>query len=224
MDTAQLDEYCKTLGLALSPDQLTTMADFEAALYERNQVTNLTRVPREQSLVRHFVDSLLVSEFVPVGSSVLDIGTGPGFPAWPLACARPDLSVTAMDSAGKMLDFLREHPLPNLEVRQGRAEVVTAPDSYDFVTGRAVAPLSIQLEVSSGWCRVGGLVVPFRTPADALPRTDVLGLLGLSLRSSEARSLPEGLGERVFPIYEKIRPADPRYPRRWADMKKRPLT
>ncbi|RYG69749.1 16S rRNA (guanine(527)-N(7))-methyltransferase RsmG, partial [bacterium] len=76
---------------------------FEADLYEANEVMNLTRVPREECWLRHFLDSLLIAPWLPGEGSLLDIGSGPGFPAWPLALARPELQVTALDSSGKML-------------------------------------------------------------------------------------------------------------------------
>src|ERR1041384_3584956 len=130
-------------GLELTPEQVAQFEAFEAKLYEANAVMNLTRVPREECWLRHFVDSLLFQDLIPDRASVLDIGTGPGFPAWPLACARPDLQLTAMDSSGKMLGFLQRQGLPNLETIQIRAEEWGVRDRFDVVTGRAVAPLSI---------------------------------------------------------------------------------
>ena len=95
----QVDSFVqatRTLGLTLSEAQLSKFENFEEALYRANEVMNLTRVAREECWLRHFVDSLLFQDLIPRGAAVLDIGTGPGFPAWPLACARPDLSITAM--------------------------------------------------------------------------------------------------------------------------------
>ena len=86
MDLTPLVEYCQSVGISLTDLQLAKFQQFGEALYLRNKVVNLTRVPAEDCAVRHFVDSLMVAEFVPLGSSVLDLGTGPGFPAWPLAC------------------------------------------------------------------------------------------------------------------------------------------
>src|ERR1041384_4679794 len=134
-------------GLELTPEQVAQFEAFEAKLYEANAVMNLTRVPREECWLRHFVDSLLFQDLIPLNARVLDIGTGPGFPAWPLACARPDLQVTALDSNGKMLGFLRSQPLPNLEVVQERAEEWGAFERFGVVTGRALAPLPVQIEL-----------------------------------------------------------------------------
>ena len=214
--------FCREHGMPLSAEQVESFASYRSGLYRLNQVANLTRVPFEECEVRHFIDSLLVAEFVPSGSSVLDIGTGPGVPAWPLACARPDLRVTALDSSGKMLRALSLVPLPNLEVRQGRAEEVDRREGFDFVTGRAVAPLGSQLELSAAWAKVGGLVVPFRTPRDRSAGPPV-ERLGLALESVEERSLPGTDVVRVFPLYRKVKATPKRYPRTWAEIRASPL-
>ena len=195
---------------------------FEADLYDRNQVMNLTRVPQKECGVRHFLDSLLLSPLIGDGQRVVDIGTGPGFPAWPLACARPDLSVTAIDSSGKMLGFLSRHPLPNLEIVNDRAESWGRREKFDVATGRAVAPLGIQLELSAPVIRLGGLVIPMRTPNDVFELESLKGL-GLELVSIERQVLPGTEIERVFPIYKKIAATPRKYPRDWATIRKKQL-
>ena len=153
---------------------------------------------------------------------MLDIGAGPGFPAYPLALARPDLRVTALDSSGKMLEFLRTQGLPNLEIVQARAEEWGVRETFDVVTGRALAPLPLQLELSAAPLRVGGLLVPMRTPADDL-RAPFWEPLGLRPAGVHERVLPFTDVVRVFPTFEKERPTPATFPRRWADMKARPL-
>jgi len=209
-------------GLELRKEQVEAFEAFEGAMYEANRVMNLTRVPRDECWLRHFVDSLLFQDLVPQGAEVLDIGTGPGFPAWPLACARPDLKVTALDSSGKMLGFLKSQPLPNLTVVQIRAEEWGVRDQFDFVTGRAVAPLAVQLELSAPPCTVGGLVVPMRTPGDEAVQVR-LAALGLRKDQVLRRELPGTDVVRIFPVLKKVDKTPRLYPRRWAEMKSRPL-
>ncbi|MCC7435640.1 MAG: 16S rRNA (guanine(527)-N(7))-methyltransferase RsmG [Methanoregulaceae archaeon] len=206
--------------LGLTAD-LEAIAAFEEDLYAQNAVMNLTRVPREEAWLRHILDSLLIAEFIPKGAAVLDIGTGPGFPAWPLALARPDVQVTALDSSGKMLGFLRRHPLTNLTALQQRAEELLLADVFDVVTGRALAPLAIQLELSTRPCRKGGIVLPMRTPND-LPEIERLAsVLGLELEVVHRRTLPVIDAERVFPVYRKKKNTPSGYPRPWAKMRER---
>ena len=179
-------------------------------------------MPREEAWLRHFVDSLLFHDLIPQGSRVLDIGTGPGFPAWPLALARPDLQVVALDSSGKMLGFLRSQPLPNLEVAQARAEEWGVREAFDAVTGRAVAPLPLQLELSAPPLKVGGILVPMRTPADDFGAPD-WEALGLRPAGRHERSLPGTDIVRVFPTFVKERATPGFYPRKWAEMRAKPL-
>ncbi len=183
---------------------------------------NLTRIPRDEAWLRHFVDSLLFHDLVPEGAKVLDVGTGPGFPAWPLACARPDLQVVALDSSGKMLGFLRSQHLPNLEVVQARAEEWEEREAFDVVTGRAVAPLAIQLELSAPLLKVGGLLVPMRTPQDDLA-TPLWEALGLRPAGRHVRELPGTDVVRVFPTFVKERSTSKLFPRRWAEIRANPL-
>ncbi len=223
MDPSRLRSSLAALGLNLDEPQLDGLAGYEDALYRANESMNLTRVPREEAWSRHFLDSLLFQDLIPFGAKVLDIGTGPGLPAWPLACARPDLSVTAMDSSGKMLGFLATVPLPNLVLVRARAEESGIREEFDFVTGRALAPLAAQVEVSAAPCAVGGLVVPMRTPTDLEGSAPDLRTLGLRLREIVRRELPGGDAMRAFPVYEKIGKTPARYPRRWAEIKAKPL-
>ena len=212
------------LGLDLTDEQIDQFEAFEDRLYEANQVMNLTRIPKDECWLRHFVDSLLFQDLVPKRATVLDIGTGPGFPAWPLACARSDLRVTALDSSGKMLSFLGNSPLPNLTTALARVEEWGVREKFDVVTGRAVAPLAVQLELSAPPCRVKGAVLPMRTPSDEAEIRAFNGQgLGLKLEACERRTLPGTDIERLFPVFRKIAKTDRRYPRTWAEIKRQPL-
>lgn len=220
--------WLDSLGFAPAGATLERLAEFEEALYAANEVMNLTRVPREEFALRHVVDCLLLSEFVPSGATVLDVGTGAGFPAWPLALFRPDLDVTALDSSGKATRFLARVPLPNLKVVQDRAESWGVRDRFDVVTGRAVAPLGIQLELSAPPCRVDGQVVPMRSAGDRESiRSFGAGTLGLTLERVAERSWPvEREGEpvvRLFPVFRKTSRTPDRFPRTWAEMRRKPL-
>jgi 16S rRNA (guanine527-N7)-methyltransferase len=220
----ELTLWLDKAGLKVSPEQATNLAQFEEALYALNATRNLTHVPREEFWSRHVIDSLLFDDLIPKGASVLDIGTGPGFPAWPLAWARPDLKVTALDSSGKMLGFLRGQPLPNLAIVLERAEDWGVREAFDVVTGRALAQLAIQLELSAAPCKVGGAVIPMRTPSDE-PLFESLDVaaLGLRLESVERRKLESLDVERLFPVYRKVRATPSKYPRKWAEIRKEAL-
>ncbi len=224
MDRTGFQRAAASFSLELSEAQLEQFEAFEENLYETNKVMNLTRIPKEECWLRHFIDSILFQDLLQQGATVLDIGTGPGFPAWPLACARPDLRVTALDATGKMIAFLEKNPLPNLEPVLARAEDWKVRDRFDVVTGRALAPLGIQLEVSAAPCQVDGAVIPMRTPSE---EADIEGFegdgLGLKLEKIERRSIPGTDIVRLFPIFRKVSKTDREYPRNWADIKRQVL-
>lgn len=224
MDRARLTKFCSEQGFPISDVALDGFESFEESLYAANEIMNLTRVPRQECTNRHFIDSLLSMAWIPLGAFVLDIGTGPGLPAWPLACARPDLQVVALDSSTKMLGHLENQPLENLAVAQARAEEYGCAEVFDWVTGRALAPLGIQLELSCKPCKIGGLIVPFRTPAEietihAFPAE----LLGLQLMEVKYAKIPEADVERCFPFFKKIEKTKGQYPRSWAQIKQAPI-
>jgi 16S rRNA (guanine527-N7)-methyltransferase len=233
MNGAALKDEASRVGLELSRAQLEAFVYFEEALYQANRVMNLTSVPKEECWFRHFLDSLLIAPLIPKGATVLDVGSGPGLPGVCLAIARADLVVSCVDSSSKSCDFLRTNFAPSgrlpflLEVIEGRAEEVAhVPDyreRYDFVTGRAVAPLPIQLEITSPFCRVGGLVVPMRTPQDRQAARGKYDVLGIRLIQLETKELAPIRAPRLFPVYRKQGRTDPTYPRSWTKIKRSPL-
>ncbi|HWA83359.1 MAG TPA: 16S rRNA (guanine(527)-N(7))-methyltransferase RsmG [Fimbriimonadaceae bacterium] len=214
---------CERIGLPLTGLQLDRFQEFEENLYKWNEVMNLTRVPKGECWVRHFLDSLLIQEMIPKGASVLDIGTGPGFPAWPLACAKPDLQVVAIDSSGKMIGFLDNNPLENLKTLKVRAEEWGMRDAFDVVTGRAIAPLGIQLEISAPLCKFGGVILPMRTPSEREAVDKDVSDLGLRLENVVEKALPGTEIVRLFPVYRKVAKTPERYPRPWAEIRRRPI-
>lgn len=224
MDLTPILAYAESAGRRIDPDRLALLTQFHTALYEANSVMNLTRISEAEAISKHYLDSLVISQWIPEGARVLDVGTGPGIPAWPLAWFRPDVEVVAMDGSNKGLAFLRTQPLPNLTVLQVRAEESSRRESFDFVTGRALAPLPIQMELAAAFAVVGGLVVPFRTPAErgqvtAFPAKQ----LGLELSEIAEAPIPGTDIVRLFPIFIKRKSTPAQYPRPWGKMKQRPL-
>lgn len=221
MNRSKLCEHLALLGLVADDYVLSLFEQFEEDLYRSNESMNLTRVPREECWLRHFLDSVLWHELIPECSALLDIGCGPGFPCWPLACIRSDLKAIGLDSSGKMLGFLRSHLLPNLAAVEERAEEWGVREEFDVVTGRALSPLPIQLEISAAPCKVGGRVIPMRSAndRDAIAAFDPAPF-GLRLIDVVEKELPVLEALRLFPVYEKVRETPAKYPRRWADIKK----
>ncbi len=224
MDEFEFSKHLQALGVLVTDEMLSRFSAYKQALYEFNERRNLTRIPKEECELRHFIDCALFQDLIPQGASVLDIGTGPGLPAWVLANIRPDLEVTALDSSGKMLDFLRSQPLPNLLVVEDRAEAWGVTERFDVVTGRAVAPLSMQLELSARPTKIGGMVLPMRTAQDQQAISQIAeNPLGLALEIVQERVLPILDALRIFPVFRKVSKTPKDYPRSWAEIRKKPL-
>lgn len=151
VDCGRLKELLEPWRIELSSMQEEQFSAFAAQLYERNATCNLTRIGPDDFVEKHLIDSLSLVCAVELGEpvSLIDVGTGAGFPAIPLAIAFPTLSVTALDATRKKLDFIEEVAqrlgLPNLRVVHGRAEElhrsVEHKARYEIAVARAVAPL-----------------------------------------------------------------------------------
>lgn len=212
------------------------LTEFCKYLLEQNQLFNLTAIKTpEGAALLHFADSLTLSEFVPEGAKLLDIGSGAGFPAIPLAIARPDLTITALDSTQKRVDFINRCAemlkLTNLRAVCHRAEDVTGKDfkeSYDIVTARAVAQYPILLELAIPAVKVGGQFVAMKSK-DVSRETSGIGKVTKLLSISDpvfhnVKISNEGeVFERTIVTIKKLASTPPKYPRAYAQIKKRPI-
>ena len=174
------DNYAAYLASVLAKNALSAYATDEICnklsafcnyLLEQNKLFNLTAIKTpESAALLHFADSLTLAEFIPENAKILDIGSGAGFPAIPLAIARPDISVTALDSTLKRVNFINSAAkllgLTNITAVCHRAEDVTGKDfreSFDIVTARAVAAYPILLELALPAVKVGGKFVAMKS-------------------------------------------------------------
>ena len=152
-----------TLGVhdALKPYMQPQIADTFYALTEHmlkvNEHMNLTAITQpDEIVVKHYADCALIAPYLPQGASMCDVGTGGGFPSLPIAILRPDITVTAVDSTQKKLNYVAETAkllgLTNLQIKAARAESLgQMPDfreAFDVVTARAVARMNVLCE----WC------------------------------------------------------------------------
>lgn len=151
------NELAQTAGITLTPEQHALLGRYLDLLLQANERMNLTRiVDRAQAEVHHIADSLTLLPHLPAGPiKIIDIGSGGGVPAIPIAIARADVTVTLVESTKKKAIFLREAaqalPLPNVKVIDQRAEDVgqgPQRESFDIATARAVASMDWLAE----WC------------------------------------------------------------------------
>jgi 16S rRNA (guanine527-N7)-methyltransferase len=150
------------------------LCDYLALLMRWNRVTNLTAIRDEEAVVRrHFGESLFAASLLPTGQgTLLDIGSGAGFPGIPIALERLDLHVTLAESQGKKAAFLQEVvrtlDLENVEVFTGRVEQLQLLQQFDIVTARAVDRPADAREQMLRRTRAGGLMVNLCGIKDAM--------------------------------------------------------
>ena len=158
------------LGLNLDSSQTEKFLSYLELIKNWNSKINLTSVTDDEGIVvKHFIDSLTVSEFIDDGSTVLDIGTGAGFPAIPLALARDSLKITALDSREKRIFFIneviRELGIKNVETvsaRAGENRCSLAGKTFDCVVTRAVGDIKEVIELSLPYINKDGLIILMR--------------------------------------------------------------
>lgn len=200
-------------------------------LTETNKEYNLTAItePRE-IILRHFADSLTAAKEIPASASVVDVGCGGGFPSLPLAIARPDIRVTALDSTAKKLAFVEKAAaalsLGNLTTVAVRAEEYRAGrEAFDVAVSRAVARMNLLTELCLPLVRVGGLFLAMKGadgPRELAEAEAAIARLGGQVKKTEAFTLLSA-GERFLITVEKTAPTPAGYPRPFGKIKKKPL-
>jgi 16S rRNA (guanine527-N7)-methyltransferase len=230
-----LAETTAAWGLPLDAAQLAQFDLYADELLAWNSHTNLTAIrDRDEVFVRHFLDSLVLARhWGAAPDSLIDIGTGAGFPGLPLKLLRPELQVVLVDSVGKKTAFL-EHVvgrlgLSGIRVITGRAEELGQSrehrERYGLVTARAVADLRVLAEYGLPLLRLGGLLLAPKganAVEEAAAAESAFRMLGGGPARVEPVSLP-GVEPRAVVVVEKVSPTARRYPRPVGVPAKKPL-
>lgn len=230
--------------IALSSGQLDQFQKFYEMLIEKNKVMNLTTITEfDEVMKKHFVDSLSLVKVCDLHDSLslIDVGTGAGFPGIPLKIVFPDLEVTLLDSLQKRVGFLRkvidELGLAGVEAVHGRAEDFAKPDQmrekFDLCVSRAVANLSVLAEYCLPYVKVGGKFISYKSDKvsieSELKKTEIeqaehsISVLGGRLVEQKDFMLPYSDIYRNLIVIEKCRPTPKQYPRRAGTAVKKPL-
>lgn len=221
--------------LSFTEEQLAQFTRYYELLVETNKVMNLTAITEpEEVAVKHMVDSLLAYEDGMQGKTLVDVGTGAGFPGVPLKIYCPSLKVTLVDSLGKRLRFL-EQVIDELGLKGIRCEHLRAEDAgrskkhreqYDYVTARAVARLSVLSEYCLPLAKKGGQFIALKGSrfAEEIEEGEAaVKILGGKIISSEPVKLP-GLDDgRAIIKIAKIKATPAQYPRKAGTPEKQPL-
>ena len=221
--------------LSFTEEQLAQFTRYYELLVETNKVMNLTAITEpEEVAVKHMVDSLLAYEDGMQGKTLVDVGTGAGFPGAPLKIYCPSLKVTLVDSLGKRLRFL-EQVIDELGLKGIRCEHLRAEDAgrskkhreqYDYVTARAVARLSVLSEYCLPLAKKGGQFIALKGSrfAEEIEEGEAaVKILGGKIISAEPVKLP-GLDDgRAIIKIAKIKATPAQYPRKAGTPEKQPL-
>ena len=222
-------------GIELEVLAVDRLCVYHDLLIERNREMNLTALtePRDVAL-KHFADSLMLLRYaeLPAGASIIDVGTGAGFPGLVLKIARPDIRLTLLDSLQKRLVFLDEVcdklGLADVQTVHSRAEDgarTELRDSFDIAVARAVAPLNVLCEYCLPYVKESGrfLAMKGKSAAQELEEAqNAIDLLGGRVMNEFYFDLAEA-GERGVIEIAKIAPTPDRYPRKSKQIKNKPL-
>ena len=231
----KMEEFSKSEPLKEALYQLTIR------MLEVNESMNLTTIRDMRGIVmRHLVDSLSVAAYLPHGAHVLDIGCGAGFPCLPLALARPDLTITAIDSTEKKIRYVADTAaLLGLSEQRFRAIAMRAEEGgavggelrekFNIVVSRAVAKLSVLCELALPCLCIGGQLVALKGERAA---EEIAEMKGLALLGGSPAQLipcpltpPDGgeIDRHALVMIEKREKTPKIYPRKYAQILKKPL-
>lgn len=238
----RLLEICNKINIDISEGQIKQFEKYYEFLVEKNKFMNLTAITeKEDVIVKHFIDSIAVIPYLKEmgffekeNLSIIDIGTGAGFPGIPLKIMLPDVNFTLLDSLNKRVAFLNEVVdllgLDKINPVHGRAEDFASNnlyrEKYDLCVSRAVANLSTLSEYCIPFINNNGLFISYKagdSEEEINNSKNAIKLLGGKIRKVEEFVLPESDANRVFVIVKKISSTDKKYPRKAGIPSKKPL-
>ena len=237
-NTTQFEKDLAEIGVLLSEKQINQFMRYYELLVEWNSFMNLTGITEfEEVMKKHFIDSVSLIKAIDLKNrelSLIDIGTGAGFPGIPLKIVFPDLKVTLLDSLNKRIRFLDEVimqlGLENINTIHGRAEDFAKTDKlrekYDICVSRAVANLSTLSEYCLPFVKIGGCFVSYKSDKineEANGAKNAIFLLGGKVKEQVEFMLPNSDIYRNLYIIEKKSVTPKKYPRKAGLPAKEPL-
>ena len=199
---ALLTDGARNFDIELESDQIRLFADHARELMRWNETFNITAItdPRDIAL-KHYLDSLPAARHIPPDATLLDIGSGGGFPGIPLKILLPSLTVTLIDASRKKVNFLkyaiRTLKLEHTEAIHGRAESLANDPSYrqrfDTIISRALSALPAYIRLAQPLLAAGGMIIALKGRSDDIDLND----LRKSVRG-------EGDADPAFGCYGKI--------------------
>lgn len=233
MNQSEFLKEVELLGITLNNTQLEQLEEYYNLLTEYNKVMNLTAITKKEDVyLKHFYDSLTLLKIVDLSheNTLCDLGSGAGFPGIVLKIVFPNLKITLVDSLNKRINFLNivinKLKLKDIEAVHYRIEDFSREncEKYDIVTARAVAPLNILLELGINLVRMNKHFVSMKGNLDnELSYSNCISKLGIKEVSKIEFELPKENSKRTLIKFEKISQTPKIFPRKYSDIKRRPL-
>lgn len=228
-----LIEKVNSIGIEISQKQAEQFYKYMELLLEWNEKMNLTAITDpEEVILKHFIDSLTIIPYLKEADTVLDIGTGAGFPGIPLKILEENKKFTLLDSLNKRIIFLQtvitELELKNIQAIHARAEefVSKEREAYDIVTSRAVARLNVLLEYMLPFVKVGGRCIcmkSFEIEEELKEAKKAIEILGGEIGKIDEITLPNTDIKRKIVVIKKVKNTPSKYPRKAGTPAKEPI-
>ncbi len=231
MDRETFIAHCQKINLLLTDSQLSQFEKYASFLLEYNMHTNLTAIrTKEDVYLKHFYDSLLFTQYIDLNKvkTIVDVGTGAGFPGLVLKIMYPHLSLTLIESNKKKCTFLKQvikHlELDRIEVKNERSETFALShlDFFDVVTARAVTHLTVLSELCLPLVKIGGYFIPLKGELlEELEQSqNIIKTLNGEIENTYHYRLPIENAARSIVKIKKIGHTPANYPRPFDKMKK----
>lgn len=225
------------VGIELSKEQYDKFIKYMRLVQEWNEKINLTAITEDNEFVKkHFIDCIKAfkSDAIKNAESLIDVGTGAGFPGLPIAILSPDTKVTLLDSLNKRINFLntvvRELELKNVTTIHSRAEDgaknKALREKFDIATSRAVANMSVLSEFCIPYVRLGGHFIALKGPSvteELQNSKNALGTLGGKLITVKEVDIEGTDLKHNLVVVEKVKETPKAYPRKAGTVTKKPL-
>ena len=228
-----LIEKANFIGIEISQKQVEQFYKYMKLLLEWNKKMNLTAITEpEEVILKHFIDSLTIIQYLKESNTVLDIGTGAGLPGIPLKILEENKKFTLLDSLNKRITFLQtvinDLELKNIQAIHSRAEefVSKGRESYDIVTSRAVARLNVLLEYMLPYIKVGGECIcmkSFEIEEELKEAKKAIEILGGQIEKIDEITLPNTNIKRKIVVIKKVKNTPSKYPRKAGTPTKEPI-
>ena len=231
----EFEKYLEKMSISLNKEQYDQFYAYMVLLIEWNEKINLTAITEPKEIIlKHFVDSLTIAKYIEEGNTIIDMGTGAGFPGIPLKIYRNDVKVVLADSLNKRIKFLNEVieklQLKNIETIHCRAEELGKNKEYrekfDYATSRAVANLSTLSEYLLPFVKLNGSGIFMKTmeiDEELENAKKAIKILGGRIEKVDKFEIPESDLGRSIIIVKKEKQTPSKYPRKPGTPAKEPL-